>query len=279
MWSNLIQWLLILVLISACARPTPSPTPTPALSGRITFAGSTTLQPLAAKLGEAFKAKYPAIELDIAAGGSRVGIEAAQQGTADIGMVSRALKPEEAEGIQVHIIAWDVLAIVVHPSNPINDLSFEQLQAIYRGEITNWKAVGGPDAPITVVVRDKNSGTRGAFDEIVLGGKEVTLPTQVSAQTAGDVAYRVENDPHAIGYLGYGNIETALKVLTLNGASPTPEHVLNQTYRLVRPLAFLTHPLTQPQGLAFVEFALSAEGQAMVKAYGWVPVNLPQGGQ
>jgi phosphate transport system substrate-binding protein len=251
---------------------TPEP-PTQLVAGKITFAGSTTLQPLAHELGEAFNERYPDIELDIAAGGSVVGIQAVHDGAVDIGMASRTLKPEEVEGIGQHQVAVDVIAVVVHISNPVEDLTLEQLRAIYLGEIANWREVGGQDQPIVAVVRGKNSGTRGAFDEIVLEKQEPAAPEMRTALTAGDMAVAVMENPGAIGYVGFGNLESSLKMVSIGGVLPAEETALDGSYRLVRPLLFLTGPLTQPLGQTFIDFALGDEGQKIVEESGWVPAK------
>lgn len=151
------------------AHPKPPLKPPPATStpeatelrGTIEIVGSTTVIPLVEKLREAFIQKYPGITVNVGAGGSVVGIEAVQDGRTDIGMSSRRLRREEIlEGMQLHPIALDVLAIIVHPSNPIEGMTKEQLQGIFKGEITNWKEVGGEDMPILPVLREITSGTR-----------------------------------------------------------------------------------------------------------------------
>jgi phosphate transport system substrate-binding protein len=256
----------LIAFVAACATPDPTPAaPSPApLTGRITFAGSTTVQPLADKLGAAFQAINPGVTLDIAAGGSVVGIEAVHNGTVDIGMASRNLKPEEAEGINQYQIAVDVIAVVVNGANPVEDLTLE---------ITNWQEVGGTDQTIVVVIREKTSGTRGAFDEIALEKQEPAAPNMETAMTAGDAAAAVAGEPAAIGYVGFGNLESGLKQVAIDGVLPSEEAARDGTYRLIRPLLLMTGPLTQPLGHTFVDFATSAEGQALVKESGWVPAR------
>jgi phosphate transport system substrate-binding protein len=264
-------FVIIVLLLAGCATNASAqpPTPTP-LIGRITFAGSTTVQPLADKLGVAFQAQHPQLVLDIAAGGSVVGIKAVHDGTADIGMASRALTPEEAAGLQQYQIASDVIAIVVNQSNSITSLTREQLRDIYLGKIVNWKELGGPDRSIVPVVREKSSGTRGAFDELALEKQESHSEHLQTAITAGDVAALVSSTPGAIGYVGFGSLDGKLKLLPIDGVTPSPDTVRNQTYRLVRPLLLLTGPLTQPIAQTYIDFALSPEGQALVEADGWV---------
>jgi phosphate transport system substrate-binding protein len=261
----------LVLLVAACGTsPTPQPPTAPALSGQITFAGSTTVQPLAAKLADAFQQQYPGVTLDIAAGGSVVGIQAIHEGTVDIGMASRQLKPEEEEGITQHQIAVDVIAVVVNSSNSVEGLTLSQLQDIYLGEVTNWSEVGGPNQPIEVVIREKTSGTRGAFDEIVLYTQEPVAPNLQAAMTAGDVAALVAAEPDAIGYVGFGNLEAGLKLLAIDGILPSDETARDGSYTLVRPLLLLTGPLTQPLAQTFVDYALSEEGQQVVIDSGWV---------
>jgi len=269
---KLITLAALVLLVAACgtAPATPQPPTPPPQSGRITFAGSTTVQPLAAKLAEAFQQQYPGVTLDIAAGGSVVGIQAIHDGAVDIGMASRKLNPDEEEGIAQHQIAVDVIAVVVNNSNPVEGLTLSQLQDIYLGEVTNWSEVGGPNQPIEVVIREKTSGTRGAFDEIVLYTQEPTAPKLQTAMTAGDVAALVAAEPDAIGYVGFGNVEPGLKLLAIDGVLPSEETAREGSYTLVRPLLLLTGPLTQPLAQTFVDYALSAEGQQVVKDSGWV---------
>jgi phosphate transport system substrate-binding protein len=277
-----VVFLVLMLFVTACAsiglkagdessassQPTQSP-----VTGRITFAGSTTLQPLAHELGQVFKEQYPEVELDIAAGGSVVGIEAIHGGTVDIGMASRALKSEEAQGITAHRVAVDVIAVIVNEENPVRSLSWEQLGDVYLGKITHWSQVGGPERPIVVVVRGKNSGTRGAFDKLVLNKQEPAAPDVRTAATAGDVAAIVASHSDAVGYVGFGNLDPGLKLLAINDVLPSEETARDGSYQLVRPLLFLTGPLTQPLALTFVDFALSAEGQEIVVASGWVPAE------
>lgn len=275
----LIIVALIALLLGACARTeiaTEEPTAenaVPALTGRITFAGSTTVQPLAGELGDLFMAAHPQVQLEIAAGGSGVGIQAVKDGTADIGMASRAIKPEEEEGVTQYQIAVDVLALVVHPDNPVRNLSRDQIQGIYLGTITNWSEVGGPELTIEPVIREVTSGTRGAFDEIALDDQEPTGPNIITAITAGDVAAIVADNPAAIGYLGFGNFEEDIEIVSVDGVAPSPESANDGSYPLKRPLLLLTGSLTQPLAMEFINFAISAEGQAAVAELGWIPAR------
>lgn len=266
--------LLLTLMLSSCAgtqvQPTPSESP---LIGRLTFAGSTTMQPLVAQLSEVFHKRHPQVLFEVAAGGSVVGIQAMHEGTADIGMASRALSAEEARGIKVYTVGIDVLAIVIHPDNPVNSITLTQLQDIYMGRITNWKELGGSDLAIVSVQREISSGTRGAFDELALDKQEATAPKLLTVITAGDVAANVASQPSAIGYLGFGNLESDLKVIAVDGILPSQESIRTGAYPLFRPLSLLTGPLSQPLADEFINFVLSPEGQAYVEEFGWIPVS------
>lgn len=265
--------LLFLLSLVGCRRGSTPPADTIPVAGKLVFAGSTTMQPLVGALGEEFQKRYPGVHLEIAAGGSKVGIQAIHEGTVDIGMASRHLTPQEAEGISVHTVALDVIAIVVHPSNPVENLSLEELAAIYQGKITRWSQVGGPDMEIVPIAREMSSGTRGAFDELVLGGQEPAAPGLLTAVTAGDMVAMVAKRPGAIGYVGFGNLTDQLRVVKINGVLPTPATAGSGKYPLVRPLNLLTGPLSQPLAQEFIRFSLGPDGQRIVELAGWVPVR------
>ena len=272
---SFIPVLILVLLVSSCGGgtqvpPTPSESP---LIGRLTFAGSTTMQPLVAKLSDVFRQRHPQVIFEVAAGGSVVGIQAVHEGTADIGMSSRALKAEEAQGIKVYTVGIDALAIVIHPDNPVESITLAQLLDIYMGRITNWKELGGNDLAIIPIQREISSGTRGAFDELALEKQEASAPALLTVITAGDVAANVAIQPAAIGYLGFGNLESDLKVLAIDGTLPSQESIRDGTYPLFRSLSLLTGPLSQPLADKFINFVLSPEGQAYVEEFGWIPVN------
>lgn len=268
--------MLILLLLSGCSTATLAPTVTPTvskLSGKLLFAGSTTLQPLADLIGQAFTQHHPAVRLEIAAGGSAVGIQAVHDGTADIGMASRELTAAELKDIKAYPVALDVLAIVINPSNSIENLTVAQLKDIYNGKISNWKEIGGADLAIKVINRDKNSGTRGAFDELVLDKKEPAATNAASAVTAGDVVALLKKELGAIGYVGFGNLDETTKLIKINGVLPTNQTLKDKTYTLFRPLLLLVGPLSQPLSNSYINFALSAEGQAIVEKNGWISIR------
>lgn len=234
------------------------------------------MQPLVEALAGEYQQRHPNSALDITAGGSLVGIQAVQEGQVDIGMASRALKVGEQEaGMQLFTIAYDALVIITHPSNPIKAVSLEELQAIYSGEITNWSALGGPDLAIEVVARELSSGTRGAFDEIVLGNATLKPEATVVA-TAGEVETNISKHAGAIGYVGFGNLPPTVTVVAIDGVSPTPESILNDSYRLKRPLSLLVGPLSRTQAHDFIAFANSQAGQSLISQGGWVAIKPAQ---
>lgn len=271
----MIPLILLGFLLSSCdaeAKIPPMPSESP-LIGRLTFSGSTTMQPLVAQLSEAFRQRHPQVELDVAAGGSVVGIQSVHEGTADIGMASRALTAEESQGIKVYTVGLDAIVIVIHPDNPVESITLSQLQDIYLGKIVNWKELGGNDLVILPIQREISSGTRGAFDELALEKQEPAAPSLLTVITAGDVAANVSSQPAAIGYVGFGNIDSNLKILAIVGTLPSPESISDGTYPLFRPLSLLTGPFSQPLANDFINFVLSPEGQAYVEEFGWIPVG------
>ena len=273
--------LIASLLLAACASPTASPAPTEGedveagLSGSISITGSTTVQPLAEKLAEDFMAKNPDVKIEVTGGGSSVGVKAAAQGTADIGNASREVKPEElAEfpNLKVHVIARDGIAIVVHPDTAVDGLTVEQVRDIFSGKITNWSEVGGADAAIIVASREEGSGTRDAFQELVMGDALIT-ENAILQQSNGALRTTVANTPNAIAYLSFGYLDKSVKVLPLDGVEATEENASNGSYPVVRPLNMLTNG--EPQGVvkAFLDFVLGPEGQAVVRAEGYIPVK------
>lgn len=246
-----------------------------ALRGSIQIVGSTSVQPLAEELAQAFMAKNPGVKIFVQGGGSGAGITAAINGTADIGNSSRQLKPEEAAaGIHETVIAKDGIAVIVHPSNSVKNLTVEQIQKIYLGEITNWKEVGGPNLRIALVNREAGSGTRGAFEEIVMGkmADKMSNNSLIQAST-GAVQQTVAITKEAIGYISLGSLDPkAVKALQVNGVAATERNVSNGTYPLWRPFLMLTKAAPNGVTKAFLDWILSPEGQKIV-ARDFIPVK------
>lgn len=265
--TGIVLIISLLFVLPACT----GTTPTNGLSGEITEAGSTTVQPLAEKFAEDFKLIHPGVTVTIQGGGSSVGVKSAAEGIVDIGAASREIKPDEPALVK-HLIAKDGIAIIVHPSNEISDLKKEQVRDIFSGKITNWSEVGGPDEQITVVAREEGSGTRSAFEEMVMDEELITNYTILQSSN-GAIRTTVVNDPNAIGFLSLGYVDSAVKALSIDGIPCTIETALDGTYPIVRPLYFLT--ATEPTGLVkeFLDFCTGPEGQSIVESEGYIPVQ------
>jgi phosphate transport system substrate-binding protein len=262
--------------------PSPTPAPTPSkpnpgtsnpgnLSGEITEAGSTTVQPVAEKLAHAFMGMYPEVNIVIQGGGSSTGVKSAAEGTVDIGAASRELKSNEVGTVVPHVLARDGIAIVSHPSQTVNNLTKDQVRQIFAGEITNWNQVGGANEDINVVAREEGSGTRAAFEEMTMGDSVITA-TAILQPSNGAVRTTVAGDPNSIGFLSFGYLDSSTQALSVDGVAGTVENAKNGTYPIVRPLLFLTKG--QPEGIVkeFINFCLGSEGQEIV-AQDYIPVN------
>jgi len=276
MRTKLIVVLVVsAVLLASCGPTTASGEA--GLAGRLNVAGSTSVQPLAEKLAEAFTAANPQVEIDVQGGGSSVGVKSAGDGTVDIGTASRKVKDEEMQtypDLVVTTIARDGIAAIVHPDVAVDGLTKEQVRDIFAGVITNWKEVGGADRPIVVVSREEGSGTRSAFQEMVMGGEEPPIvDTAILQPSNGAVRTTVASTPDSIGYISFGYLDNSVKALAINGVAPTVENALNGTYPVVRPFNMLTKG--EPAGLAkaWLDWILSDAGQQIVAQEGYISVR------
>lgn len=243
-----------------------------ALSGTITIAGSTSVQPLSDELRKVFEEKHPDVTINVQGGGSSAGVKAAANGAAEIGAASRKLKESEKDlGLNVITIARDGIAIAVHPSNTVSDISLEEIKKVYTGQITNWKELGGKDAAIEVVTREEGSGTRGAFEDLVMGDKKITDDALVQPSN-GAVRTTVANSENAIGFISLGYLNDEVKGLKIEGVEPSTDSILKGDYSLFRPFNYLTNG--KPEGIvkAYIDFVLSEEGQEIV-AKDYIPVK------
>ena len=242
------------------------------LSGNVATDGSTSMEKIIGSLGEAFLEMNPDVNFTYNPTGSGTGIQAAIDGTCDIGLSSRALKDEEKASLTETIVALDGIAIIVNPANPVSDLSVEQIAQIYTGEITNWKDVGGDDLEISLIGREAGSGTRDGF-ETITGTKEACKYNQELTST-GDVITTVAGNPNAIGYASLSAVKDSVKALTVGGVAPSEETVLDGTYTIPRPfvLATRTGEALSEAAQAFFDFATSADANEIIAAAGAVPV-------
>jgi phosphate transport system substrate-binding protein len=248
----------------------------PACRGRggqneLVVAGSTSVQPFADRWAEIFMEKYPGKVVNVQGGGSSAGIQAAFSGAADIGTSSRDLKPQEKALTEI-VVARDGVAIIVHPDNPISGLAIFQVKDIFSGEIRRWKELGGRDRAITVVTREEGSGTRGAFQEMVMGKTRITKGAIVE-DSNGTVREIVAGDPDGIGYISLGLVNDTVRALELDGVKPTDENIIQKRYRLVRPFLFLTNGPPSSEAKNFIDFVLSKEGQDLIEKEGLLPAK------
>ncbi|HIH62144.1 MAG TPA: phosphate ABC transporter substrate-binding protein [Methanobacteriales archaeon] len=239
---------------------------------KIDIVGSTSVQPVAEKLAAEYMKKHPNVKINVQGGGSSVGIRTAQQGTADIGTSSRELKEDEKKTLKTYLIGKDGIAVIVNKQNNIQGLTTEQLRDIFSGKIRNWKEVGGPDATITVITREEGSGTRKAFEEIVMKDAKIRSDAIVESSTEA-VKQAVKQDPNAIGFISLAHLDNTVKALKINGVIPSEKTVADGSYKLQRPFLFLTKG--EPTGVVkdFIDWVLSPEGQTIVKSEKVVPAK------
>lgn len=267
--------LTIMALICLLALPATS------LAGpKITIAGSTTVLPLAQRAAEEYMKRYPEVRISVSGTGSGDGIRSLIDGTADIGNSSRDLKANELamtakQGIKLgkHVVALDCIVPIVHPSNPVKNLSLEQLRAIYIGKVRNWNQVGGADRQMVAISRDSSSGTFEVWNQIVLGkGARVRPDAQLQASN-GAVAQAVAGNKYAIGYVGLGYLNAQVKAVQVNGILASPAAAKDRTYPIARGLNMFALEKPSVATKAFLEFVLGPLGQKIAAQEGFVPVK------
>ena len=261
---------------SAAPAATEAPATTAAakLSGTVATDGSTSMEKVIGALGEAFMEANPDTTFTYNPTGSGSGIQAVQEGRCDIGLSSRALKDAEKEaGLTETVLAYDGIAMIVNPANPVEDLSLEQIADIYTGKITNWSEVGGNDSQIVLIGREAGSGTRGGFEEIV--GVVDACQYRQELSSTGDVITTVAQNPDAIGYASLAAVKDTVKALKVAGVTPTEATVKDGTYTIQRPfvLATKTGEKLNDVAQAFFDYATSAEAGEIITAAGAVPAN------
>lgn len=234
----------------------------------IILAGSTSVQPFAEALAEAFMRKNPEIIIDVQGGGSSSGVMSAQTNTADIGMSSRNLKGDEKKLWFVEI-ARDGLAVIVNPKNPVGNLTLKQVSDIYSGVISNWSQLGGKNAEIHVITREEGSGTRSAFETLVMGKIQIN-PRAIVQDSNGTVRQLVGDDAAAIGYISLGLVNEKVKAMELDSVKATHENVVNGSYGLSRPFLFITSAEPTGKTKLFIDFVLSPEGKKLLNLEGLV---------
>lgn len=239
----------------------------------VTTDGSTSMEKVIGALGEAFQ-NDTGIGFTYNPTGSGSGIKAVQEGRCDIGLSSRNLKEEEkASGLSGTVLAYDGIAIIVHPENPISDLSLETISKIYTGEIRNWKDIGGNDAEIVLIGREAGSGTRDGFESIT--GTEDICQYRQELSSTGDVITTVSQNPAAIGYASVASVKDSVKALTVDGVFPTEETIRDGSYVVQRPFILVAKSDAKLSDAAqkFFDYVTSDRAGETISAAGVVPAN------
>ena len=243
------------------------------VTGTVTTDGSTSMEKVIGALGEAFQ-NETGISFTYNPTGSGSGIKAVQEDRCDIGLSSRDLKAEEKEaGLSGTVLAYDGIAIIVHPENPVADLSLETIAKIYTGEITNWSEVGGSDAEIVLIGREAGSGTRDGFESIT--DTEDACQYRQELTSTGDVITTVAQNPNAIGYASVASVKDTVKALTVDGVAPTEETIKDGSYVVQRPFVLVTKNDAELSEAAqkFFDFITSADANEIIAAAGVVSAN------
>jgi len=259
--AALAAGLLVLGTVAACSR---------ARQRGLTLAGSTSVQPFAEKWTDAYRARTPGSPIQVQGGGSTAGVQAALSGAAQIGMSSRALTAAEAARAIPILVARDGMAVVVHPTNPVQALTLADVRSIYAGDRRSWRDLGGRAAPITVITREDGSGTRAAFEELVLGGRQIVAHALVQ-DSSGSVRQMVAADPAAIGYISLGLVDVTVRAVTLDGVAASEATIDAGQYPLVRPFLFVVVGTGRTDARTFIDWVTGPEGRELTRREGLLP--------
>ena len=257
--------LLVLSLVSGCGATVTPPTPI-----FLTLAGSTSMEPLLTELASAYSAQHAHVAFDIQGGGSQLGLDLVNDGQADIGLVSWP-PPNLPDDLRLVPIARDGIAIILNPQNRLAGLSLLVLRDIFSGQLLDWREIDGPPRPIQVISREDGSGTRAAFEAIVMVGQPVT-PTAIVLPSSRAVVDFVAQTPNAIAYVSSGFVGDDVYVVPIEGVRPTLDDINGRSYPLTRDLAVITSQQGHPEAGRLVDFGLSPAGQAIV-GQGWARVR------
>lgn len=253
-----------------------------AQDAKIVVDGSTTVGPIAKAFAEYYMADHREVRITVSESGSGNGAKSLINKTCDVASMSRFMKDGEFKAAVeagvlpvAHIVAMDGIATIVHPSNPVRNLTVEQVRDIYLGKIANWKDVGGPDKPMVVISRDTNSGTYESFEELVMNKEKMAKEVEYVGSN-GAIRQRVQGTPTAIGYVGLGFSDRTVKALSINGIQPSRATVASGAYPIARPLYFFTngYPKLGSPLHAFVTLHLTPKGEEIVQSIGFIPVTV-----
>jgi phosphate transport system substrate-binding protein len=251
------RWIIFFLLLTACAPATPR-----ALV-RLNLVGSDSMHALAQALTDAYTHQRPEVTFTIQTANSNAGLRAANEISGTIGMVARALKPNELIGTRAIVIARDGIAVIVNRANPINAIMRSQIAEIFSGQILAWPLGSIAGQPILVISREEGSGTRDAFEQIVMNGQRVTRAAILLPNEAAVVDYVAQN-PNAIGYCSMGALTSQVTALSIDDVPLTPQTVEAKKYPLVRAFAFIAPTTPSPATQEFFAFVLGTEGQKIV---------------
>ena len=265
MLTMMMTVILALALLAGCGSNNGA--------GSVATDGSTSMEKVIGALGEAFQ-NDTGISFTYNPTGSGSGIKAVQEGRCDIGLSSRHLKAEELEaGLSGNILAYDGIAIIVNPENPVSDLSLETIAKIYTGEITNWSEVGGNDAEIVLIGREAGSGTRDGFESIT--DTEDACQYRQELTSTGDVITTVSQNPGAIGYASVASVKDTVKAVSVDGVAPTEETIKDGSYVVQRPFVLVTKSDAELSEAAqkFFDYITSNDANEIIAAAGVVSAN------
>ncbi len=250
-------------------------------AGKIVVDGSTTVGPIAKAFAEYYMSQHPGVDITVSESGSGNGAKSLINGVCDVADMSRFMKEGEFKAAVengvlpvAHVVAMDGIAIIVHPTNPVQEMSVEQVRDIYMGRITNWSELGGPNRKIVMVSRDTNSGTYETFEGLVMAKEKIAAGAEYVGSN-GAIRQRVQTTPAAVGYVGLGFVDETVKALTVGGVYPDRATVASGRYPVARPLFMFTdgYPKLGGHVHAFVTLYLTEQGEEIIEAVGFIPVT------
>ena len=242
------------------------------LSGSLSIAGGTAHIPVMKEAAKRIMTSNPDISITVAGGGSGVGVQKVGEGLVDIGNTGRPISAQEKEkyGLLSFAFAVDGVGVAVHPDNPVQDVSREQVQAVFAGEISSWKELGGPERSINLYTRDEASGTRKVFWKKALGKGDVAVRANV-VPSNGAMKVAVSRDKAAIGYLSIGHMDDSIARVALDGVLPTQENAVDGSYTVIRKLYMNTKGEPSPLAQAFIDYVQGPAGAEIVSESGFIP--------
>lgn len=263
--SVLVSLCMVVVVMAGCGQSN-------ANDSMVSTDGSTSMENVIGFLSEAYMQENNGVKVSYNPTGSSVGIQAVESGRCDIGLSSRDLKETETKNLEGTVVAIDGIAVIVNPENTVNNLSIEQIAKLYTGEITNWKELGGSDAPIVLIGREAASGTRDGFETITDTEDKCKYSQELTS--TGDVVQTIASNPNAIGYASLASVKNTVKAVEVDGVKPTIQTIQNGSYKIQRNFVFVTRKDTELKGAAkdFFDFATSAEADSLIEQAGAVPI-------